>query len=63
MILIGAPLDTGLLDASAFGWAVASRWAGRIAIQLHQLGVIDISTERVLDGFQVSLDSKTAANC
>jgi hypothetical protein len=53
VILVRTPFDPGLLDASAVCRAVAPCWAGRIAIHLHQLGVIDIGAERVFNGFQI----------
>lgn len=50
--VVRPPLDSGLADAGAFGRAVAAlRPARRGAVELHELCVIDIGTEGVLDGF------------
>ena len=44
MLRIGAAFHPALLDADAFAGAVAAR-SGRIAINFHKHGVVDISAE------------------
>jgi hypothetical protein len=49
MIRIGAPLNAALLCPDAFTWAVAPQRAGRLAVDLHQHGIVDIGTEGLLN--------------
>jgi hypothetical protein len=51
--LSGSP-DPNLLGSGALCWAVLALGAlavGRLAVELHELGVIDVGPERFLDGF------------
>lgn len=56
MCLVRASLANRLFDASAFGRAVAGRFALRgVAVQLHKLGIVDIVCESPFNGIQICL--------
>src|SRR4051794_317309 len=54
---IGLAFNPRLDGTRAFGWAIAARRAGRIAIELDELGVIHGSAERALYGIQIRLET------
>ena len=55
--LVGFAFDAGLLDAGAFGGAVAASRTGSIAVELDELGVVDIGPEGVFYGVQIRLEA------
>ena len=47
MVRIGLPLNAPLLCTDALAWTVAAERAGRLAIDFHQHGVVNIGTEGI----------------
>lgn len=53
MVRIGLAFYAPLFGADALAWAVAADCAGRLAVNLHQHGIVDIGAEGFFHGREV----------
>jgi hypothetical protein len=61
MLLVRAADDRLLPAANALGRGVALLAFGALAVELHQHGIVHVSTERAFDRLQVGLVDSLAA--